>query len=68
MSEREKLRVFATGSCEGIADVLQGLGAHDEVELVGSSEQASDAIESGFDNPFCCQECEEELEYLSHER
>jgi hypothetical protein len=31
-------------------------------------EHASDAIESGFENPFCCEECEEEIEYLSHER
>lgn len=29
-------------------------------------QQAISAMEGGLDNPFCCDECETELEELSH--
>lgn len=40
---RERLRIYVTGSCDGVADVLQALEAHDELELVGSSESVQEA-------------------------
>jgi pilus assembly protein CpaE len=36
---REKSRIFITGSCEGLPELLDALGRHGEVELVGRSEQ-----------------------------
>ena len=35
---RQRLRIFATGSCEGLPEVLQALAAHAEIDLVGSSQ------------------------------
>ena len=29
-------------------------------------DRVSSAIEQGFDNPFCCDDCESEYEELSH--
>ena len=39
----EKLRIFVTGSCDGLAEVLDALKAHDELELVGSAEMVQEA-------------------------
>lgn len=39
----EKVRIFATGSCEGLEEVLQALQAHEEIELVGSKENVAEA-------------------------
>jgi pilus assembly protein CpaE len=36
---REKTRVFITGSCEGLPELSDALGRHNEVELVGKSDQ-----------------------------
>jgi pilus assembly protein CpaE len=35
---REKTRVFITGSCEGLTELTDALGRHNEVELVGQSD------------------------------
>ena len=43
MSEDQKIRVFATGSCEGLPDILSALGAHEDLELVGAQETVADA-------------------------
>jgi pilus assembly protein CpaE len=40
---RERLRIYVTGSCDGLAEVAQALEAHDELELVGSSENVQEA-------------------------
>jgi len=40
--ERDRVRVFVTGSCEGLDGLRAALEAHDEVELVGWSEQVRD--------------------------
>src|SRR5207247_756430 len=39
----ERLRIFATGSCEGLDEILQVLAIHDGIELIGSSENVTDA-------------------------
>lgn len=39
----EKVRIFATGSCEGLEEVLQALQAHEEVELVGAKDNVGEA-------------------------
>ncbi len=39
----EKVRVFATGSCEGLREVLEALDGHHDVELVGASEDIREA-------------------------
>ncbi|HEX5469068.1 MAG TPA: AAA family ATPase [Gaiellaceae bacterium] len=38
VTTREKVRVFVTGSCDGLAELREALGRHSEVELVGWSE------------------------------
>jgi pilus assembly protein CpaE len=45
MSEqlRESLRVYVTGSCDGLQPLLESLAASDELELVGSSENIAAA-------------------------
>ena len=35
---REKTRVFITGNCEGLVELIDALGRHGEVELVGRSD------------------------------
>ena len=34
---RERVRVYATGSCEGFDKLLESLATHPEIELVGAS-------------------------------
>ena len=38
----DRVRVFVTGSCEGLDGLRAALEAHDEVEFVGWSEQVRD--------------------------
>src|SRR5918999_4706431 len=40
---REKVRVFVTGSCDGLAELREALERHFEVDLVGWSERVADA-------------------------
>jgi len=40
---REKVRVFVTGACEGLADLLDALEHHMEIEFVGATDQVRDA-------------------------
>ena len=40
---REKVRVFVTGSCDGLAELREALERHYEVDLVGWSEHVPDA-------------------------
>lgn len=40
---RDRVRVFITGSCEGLQAVASALATHDDVELVGSSEGVAEA-------------------------
>src|SRR5687767_1252143 len=40
--DRERVRVFFTGTCEGLAQLQEALEAHDEVEVVGAAEQVRD--------------------------
>jgi pilus assembly protein CpaE len=39
----KKLRIYVTGSCDGLPEVLQALEAHDEIEVVGSAEMIQEA-------------------------
>ena len=41
-SHRERVRIYATGSCEGFEKLRDSLAAHPEVELVGSSNSVAD--------------------------
>jgi pilus assembly protein CpaE len=43
MSEQKNIRLFATGSCEGLADILSALQANADLELVGSQETVAEA-------------------------
>jgi pilus assembly protein CpaE len=43
VTTREKVRVFVTGSCDGLAELREALGRHSEVELVGWSEGVREA-------------------------
>src|SRR5438045_6595213 len=36
-TQRERVRLFATGSCEGFDKLRESLASHPEIELVGSS-------------------------------
>ena len=38
VTTREKVRVFVTGSCDGLAELREALGRHSEIEMVGWSE------------------------------
>ena len=40
---KQRLRIYVTGSCDGLAEVLQALEAHDELELVGSADIIQEA-------------------------
>ncbi len=39
---RERVRVYVTGSCEGLAKLTEALQAHREIDLVGASEEVRD--------------------------
>jgi pilus assembly protein CpaE len=39
---RERVRLYATGSCEGFEKLRESLGSHPEIELVGSSTNVAD--------------------------
>ena len=41
-SERERVRVYATGSCEGFEKLRDSLANHPEIELVGASAHVAD--------------------------
>src|SRR3954470_10687963 len=43
VTTREKVRVFVTGSCDGLAELREALGRHSEVELVGWSEGVTES-------------------------
>jgi pilus assembly protein CpaE len=40
---RDRVRIFVTGTCEGLAQLREALGQHRELELVGSAERVADA-------------------------
>jgi pilus assembly protein CpaE len=40
---RERVRVYAVGTCPGLDELLEALARHDDVELLGSSKWGSDA-------------------------
>src|ERR1043165_7496673 len=40
---RERVRVYFTGSCEGLEKLREALSNHPELEVVGASEQVSQA-------------------------
>src|SRR2546427_11457943 len=41
-TQRERVRVFATGACEGFEKLRESLAGHPEIELVGSSATVAD--------------------------
>ena len=41
-NQRERVRLFATGSCEGFDKLCESLGSHPEIELVGASTTVAD--------------------------
>src|SRR3954469_19899254 len=43
VATREKVRVFVTGSCDGLAELREALGRHSDIELVGWSEGVREA-------------------------
>ena len=43
VTTREKVRVFVTGSCDGLAELREALGRHSEIELVGWGEGVREA-------------------------
>ena len=43
LTDRNRVRVFATGACEGLHELLSALAGHPEIELVGSNERVHDA-------------------------
>ena len=42
-TSRERVRVYFTGSCEGLENLREALSNHPELEVVGASEQVSQA-------------------------
>ena len=42
-STKDKLRIYVTGSCDGLAEVLQALEGHEELEVIGSAEMIQEA-------------------------
>ena len=42
-AEREVTRVYVTGTCEGLPELVEALGRHADLELVGWSERIADA-------------------------
>src|SRR5262249_25131326 len=45
MAMSDSIRIYATGACEGFGSLLETLAAHDDLELVGATEQVADATE-----------------------
>src|SRR5262249_19389556 len=43
MSDGKNIRIFATGSCEGLSDILSALEAHEELERVGVRESIAES-------------------------
>jgi hypothetical protein len=43
VATREKVRVFVTGSCDGLAELRDALERHGEVEVVGWSDGVRDS-------------------------
>jgi pilus assembly protein CpaE len=43
VTTREKVRVFVTGSCDGLAELREALGRHSEIEMVGWSEGVNES-------------------------
>src|SRR5437016_5813241 len=41
-TQRERVRVFATGSCEGLETLRDSLAGHPELELVGATPNVAD--------------------------
>ncbi|TMK66949.1 MAG: hypothetical protein E6G60_01945, partial [Actinobacteria bacterium] len=41
-TQRERVRVFATGSCEGFEKLRDSLAGHPELELVGATPNVAD--------------------------
>ena len=41
-TNRERVRVFVTGSCEGLSDLRQALAEHAEIDFVGSSDTVAE--------------------------
>src|SRR5437870_13838474 len=41
-TQRERVRIFATGSCEGFEKLRESLAGHPEVELVGATPNVAD--------------------------
>src|ERR687884_900563 len=41
-SERERVRIYATGACEGFDKLRDSLAQHPEIELVGASAHVAD--------------------------
>jgi len=42
-SPRERLRIYVTGSCDGLPEVVQALAGHEEIDLVGAGESVQEA-------------------------
>ena len=43
VTTREKVRLFVTGSCDGLAELREALGRHSEVEMVGWSDGVTES-------------------------
>jgi pilus assembly protein CpaE len=43
VNTREQVRIFLTGSCDGLDGLRDGLGEHSEIELVGSSDGVAES-------------------------
>ncbi len=41
--QRERTRIYITGTCDGLDGLLEGLASHDDLELIGASEHISNA-------------------------
>jgi pilus assembly protein CpaE len=41
---QKRMRIFTTGSCEGLADILRALESREDIELVGARENVADAV------------------------
>src|SRR4026209_1502460 len=41
---RDSVRLFVTGNCDGLAPLLDALNQHDDIEVVGFSENVADAF------------------------
>ena len=45
-------RIYVTGDCDGLPDLREALGAHPEVELVGSATQVAEAAATQTGGPL----------------